>query len=120
MIAFPSNSLPERTPSELDLEHSKRDIALVRSLSRKGLLSAESMAAMAQRLESVAKNGDKERIRVAADKALVSLQVALLRLLRETATGPAQTSSVTNQQINFYLPTNGRELANGHNGNGRD
>lgn len=116
MIAFPA----ERNPNELDLEHSKRDIALVRSLARQGLLSPERMQQLAARLEKVASTGKEERIRVAADKALVTMQVSLLNILHDSASEKSQaaTQTVQNQQINIYLPQNGREAIE-QNGNGR-
>jgi hypothetical protein len=119
VIAFPNDAggLAERDPSKLDLEHSKADIALVRGLAKRGLLSPEQMAAMVLRLENVAINGEEERIRVAADKALASLTVQLMRIVVDSAKGSGdQSASVTNQQINIYLPANGREVTNGSNG----
>jgi hypothetical protein len=117
MIAFPTN---ERTPSELDLEHSKQDIALVRGLAKKGLLSLDDMAGLAARLNEVLTSSTEERMKVAAGKALVTLQVSLLRLLKDCALGSGGETNVTNQQINIYVPDNGREtyLTNG-NSNGR-
>ena len=121
MIAMANpNGLPERNPGELDIEHSKQDIALIRSLANKGLLSPDSIKAIAERLEQVAVGGEKERTRVAADRALAAMQISLLKLLMETARGSGGDSGpVTNQQINIYLPQNGREsnglgMTNGH------
>ncbi len=121
-IASENNELPERTPNELDIEHSKGDIAMVRSLARHGLLSADSIHAISKRLEDVAMHGEEERMRVAADKALAVMQISLMKLLVDKPEGSGAGSTVTNQQINIYMPANGREtdqLTNGHNGNGR-
>jgi hypothetical protein len=122
VIAIPSDNGGERDPSELDIEHSRRDIALVRSAARQGLLTPDRMGALADRLEKVATTEKQARIRVAADKALVAMQVAMMRALDDSARGSGGESvaSVTNQQINIYLPANGREQANGHLANGRN
>lgn len=120
MIAFNGeNGLSERDPSELDLEHSKQDIALVRSLARNGLLSTEQIAALSARLVRIAETGQEERMRLAADKTLSVFQVACMKLLLDSSKGSgADSTNVTNQQINIYLPDNRRELTNG-NGNGK-
>lgn len=111
MIAIPSGNgaLPERTPDKLDLEHSKRDIGLVRKHARRGVLRGDRLARVITRLEDVAQNGLEERLRVAADKALAAIHLASLKILADVAKQPdKQTASVTNQQINIYLPDNGR------------
>jgi hypothetical protein len=118
VIAIPDHN-GKRKHADLDLENSKQDIATVRGLARRGLLSADSIQAISARLERVATTGTEERMRVAADKALSVLQISLMKLLMDNARGEGGNSPVTNQQINIYLPSNGRELTNGHNGNGK-
>jgi hypothetical protein len=89
-------------------------------LAKKGLLSLDDMAGLAARLNEVLTSSTEERMKVAAGKALVTLQVSLLRLLKDCALGSGGETNVTNQQINIYVPDNGREtyLTNG-NSNGR-
>lgn len=122
MIAIPQPS-DERTPDKLDLEHSKADIAMVRSLVKRGLLPAEHIQELAERLERVAAANEGDRLGMAADKTLASMQVALLRLLVDCGKGSGmESASVTNQQINIYLPSNGRETQPAlpsANGNGK-
>jgi hypothetical protein len=122
MIAIPNDN--GKTPDRLDLEHSKADMQMVRSLARKGLLSERGMWRMKRRLENTARNSGEERLRVAADKTLAALQVALMRILTDSTRGAGgKVLEIENQQINIYLPANGREehpvLTNGHNGNGK-
>lgn len=97
---------------------------MVRGLARHGLLPADRLIAISERLERVAQNATEERLRVAADKALAVMQVSLMKILADAAMGVGGNSAnVTNQQINIYLPENGRETAaiesNGDNGNGK-
>lgn len=120
MIAI-ANPQPERNPNELDVEHYSSDIILVRSLCRQGLLSVERMEALRDRLETVANTSADVRMRVQADKTLASMQIQMLKLLHDSHRGTGGESQVTNQQINIYLPSNGRETTAlpSVNGNGR-
>lgn len=84
-------------------------------------------AAKNEALETTLKNmGDEDgRVRNAAVANLVrmegqNLQDAHKLLDKQT---PSEAASITNQQINIYMPSNGREQplmnGNGHNGNGK-
>lgn len=112
---------PERRRDVLDLEHSREDLRMVGALAKKGLLSAERMVEMIDRLENTAKVSEREALRVRADQTLATMQVQLLKLLKDISQGQqAQPTHVVNQQVNFYLPENGRENpVIDANGNGR-
>jgi hypothetical protein len=121
----PKGALTERTPDKLDLENSRRDIVMVTGLARSGLLTPEKMAELAERLEKISVSGKDERIRLRANEALAAFQNALMGKLVDVAKirlgvdDASKGGTTNNQQINIYLPSNGRESLNGHDRNGK-
>lgn len=101
-------------------EFTRSDLAMVRSLAAQGLIDGPRMAGMTGQIAEIVENPDSpQRMRIAAFKALAALQVGMMKLLSDLHKLPADAAAnVTNQQINIYLPSNGREATNGHLTNG--
>lgn len=76
-----SGALTERTPSELDLEHSRSDIAMVGNLAARGLLTGEQIDAHMARLLKTATTAKSERLRHRAEEAIGRFQDARSKII---------------------------------------
>lgn len=103
------------------VQHNKI-VSMMLNPRRRWKLSKEAkQAAMAATLDNLA--DEDGRVRNAAVANLIRMegqnQGDQHKMLDKLAPNSSE-ASVTNQQINIYLPANGRETANGHTANGRN
>lgn len=90
----------------------REDMVMVLNHAKQGLLPPATMARLQDEIAMIIDNPHtKDRVKVSAFKALAAVWLAILKEIRSMhGCGDAQqAASVTNQQINIYLPENGRE-----------
>lgn len=101
--------------------HRREDLELIRRQATQGMLPPATIMGLLQELAMLAIDKDsKPRTKIAAVRAVTPLQLGLLKLLQNlhgVGAEQATAANVTNQQINIYLPANGREAVASNGGN---